>query len=289
MKLAYHLVNVFTCDGAPLSGNPLCVFEDGSGLSTVQMQALAKQFNLSETTFLLPGGPATAGLRIFTPDFEMPFAGHPTLGSAHVVRLLAAARGAALRELTLSMPAGVIAVQSAGDHWTLRANKPTHREIEYTRPQLAAALGIAAEDLIWQAGAARPLWVNTGSEQLIVPLRSPDAVRRVRIQAGHIANLRSSQGRRMAQVFAALGGEHALVRFFFESSGAYLEDPATGSACANFGGWLLATGQRAPLRRLLSQGEQVLRPSTLQLDIDADANIFVGGDVIHLGRGELQV
>ena len=95
MKLAYHLLNVFTCDGAPLSGNPLCVFEDGSALNGAQMQALARQFNLSETTFILPSVHATAGVRIFTPDFEMPFAGHPTLGTAHVVRQLAAVRGAA--------------------------------------------------------------------------------------------------------------------------------------------------------------------------------------------------
>src|SRR5438477_12441954 len=83
---AYRLLNVFTLDRARLSGNPLCVFEDGRGLDDATMQALALQFNLSETTFVLPSERATARVRIFTPTFEMPFAGHPTLGSADVVR-----------------------------------------------------------------------------------------------------------------------------------------------------------------------------------------------------------
>ena len=93
MELAYRLLNVFTVAGDRLSGNPLCVFEDGRGLGTERMQALARQFSLSETTFVLPPErtEATARVRIFTPDFEMPFAGHPTLGTAHVVRALTGA------------------------------------------------------------------------------------------------------------------------------------------------------------------------------------------------------
>src|SRR5512145_3009746 len=86
---AFRLVNVFA--EAPLAGNPLCVFEDARGLDSATMQALALQFNLSETTFILPPEDANAvrRVRIFTPSFEMPFAGHPTLGSAHIVRELA--------------------------------------------------------------------------------------------------------------------------------------------------------------------------------------------------------
>ena len=109
----YHLLNVFTRDAAALSGNPLCVFEDGSGLDDATQQSLARQFNLSETTFLLPSRCASARVRIFTPDFELPFAGHPTLGTAHVVRLLAGA--AAADSLTLEMLAGVIQVAARGD------------------------------------------------------------------------------------------------------------------------------------------------------------------------------
>src|SRR5215471_8780016 len=83
-EFTYRIVNVFA--ESPLAGNPLCVFEDARGLDDQTMQALALQFNLSETTFVLPSRCATVHVRIFTPTFEMPFAGHPTLGSAHVVR-----------------------------------------------------------------------------------------------------------------------------------------------------------------------------------------------------------
>src|SRR5205085_5282525 len=113
---AYRIVNVFA--EAPLSGNPLCVFEDGRGLDEATMQALARQLNLSETTFIVPSEAATAAMRIFTPTFEMPFAGHPTLGTAHVVRALAGAGDA----VTLQMRAGVIPVTAVGDEWTLAAN-----------------------------------------------------------------------------------------------------------------------------------------------------------------------
>ncbi len=84
----FRIVNVFTQDQGPFTGNPLCVFENGSGLSTEEMQALARQFNLSETTFILPSTRANARVRIFTPGYEMAFAGHPTLGTAHVCRAL---------------------------------------------------------------------------------------------------------------------------------------------------------------------------------------------------------
>src|SRR5580658_8224702 len=89
----YRILNVFTAGDDRLSGNPLCVFEDGRPFSDREMQSLARQFNLSETTFVLPPSSpkATARVRIFTPNFEMPFAGHPTLGTAHVVRDLSSA------------------------------------------------------------------------------------------------------------------------------------------------------------------------------------------------------
>src|SRR5215203_750405 len=105
---AYRLVNVFA--EAPLAGNPLCVFENGEGLDDATMQAIALQFNLSETTFVLPSARATARVRIFTPTFEMAFAGHPTLGTAHVVREVCGGTDA----VTLEMIAGVIPVNAEG-------------------------------------------------------------------------------------------------------------------------------------------------------------------------------
>src|SRR3954466_637334 len=109
----YRIVNVFTRGGA-LPGNPLCVFEDGAGLDDATMQALARQFNLSETTFILPSDRANARVRIFTPSYEMPFAGPPTLGTAHVVRDVRHAGDA----LTLEMTAGIIPVNAEGGRWT---------------------------------------------------------------------------------------------------------------------------------------------------------------------------
>src|SRR5438270_5131207 len=168
---AYRIVNVFA--EAPLEGNPLCVFEDGRGFDDASMQALALQFNLSETTFVLPSERATARVRIFTPTFEMRFAGHPTLGSAHVVRELTGSGDA----LTLDLPAGIIPVTASGDVWTLQANAPKHRPVDATRSQLAAMLGVAVDDLADQT-AAPPLWVDTGSGQLGIPLASAAALRR---------------------------------------------------------------------------------------------------------------
>ncbi len=172
--LRFRIVNVFA--EAPLAGNPLCVFEDGSGLDDATMQALALQFNLSETTFILPAASpaATARVRIFTPMFEMPFAGHPTLGTAHVVRDLLRA-GDAVR---LDMNAGVIPVTAEGDVWTLEANAPEWRAADIARRQLAEMLGLDESDV--REGA---LWVDTGSEQLIVPLASTAAVERCRPSA----------------------------------------------------------------------------------------------------------
>ena len=278
MKLDYRIVNVFT-RGAPLTGNPLAVFEDGAALDGAAMQALARQFNLSETTFVLPSQRATARVRIFTPAYEMPFAGHPTLGTAHVVRDLRHAGDA----LTLEMAAGVIPVRAAGERWTLEAAPATWREVEVPRGELAALLGLEAADL-----AERPLWVSAGKEQLVVPLASAAALARARPRADAFARLKSVDGQGMAYVFHDAGDGAGTVeaRFFFPSGTAILEDPATGSACANLGGWFRAMGRSEPLARIVSQGEAVGRPSTLHLALRGGA-IHVGGDVIELGRGRI--
>jgi PhzF family phenazine biosynthesis protein len=276
---AYRLVNVFTQGRRALSGNPLCVFERAQTLDEATMQALALQFNLSETTFILPSERASARVRIFTPRYEMPFAGHPTLGTAHVCRAL----GLGGERLTLEMRAGVIAVRALDDRWTLQANAPTWREVAEPRALLAGMLGLAERDL-----ADRPLWVNAGREQLIVPLASEAAVRRVNVQAGLLAELKSSDGQSMVYVFAPAGAG-TLARFFFPVGNSVREDPATGSATANLGGWLLATGRTLPCEFDLSQGEYTGRPSQLRLQVDAERRVFVSGEVIEIGRGTINL
>jgi len=283
--LRYHLVNVFT-RGGRLTGNPLCVFEDGSGVDDATMQSLARQFNLSETTFILPSSCATARVRIFTPDFEMPFAGHPTLGTAHVVRSL---QPDPVDRLTLELPAGIIPVQARGDLWTLTANQATHREVELPVAHLAAALGLQPSDILDESDGRRPLWVDAGSDQLIVPLVDAEVVNRVAPDATKLARLRSTQRRQLAYVFAETGEGEMIARFLFEVGGAFREDPATGSACANLGGWYLATGASVPLVRRVYQGERVGRPSELLLTIDRSRMVRVGGTVIALGQGEVRL
>jgi PhzF family phenazine biosynthesis protein len=274
----FRLLNVFA--ETPLGGNPLAVFEDARGLDDATLQALALQFNLSETTFILPSETATARVRIFTPGFEMPFAGHPTLGTAHVVRDLLNTGDA----LTLEMHAGRIPVRADGERWQLAANAPNTRVPISTRAQIAAALNLTTEDI-----AGDPLWVDTGSDQLVVPLVSVDAVRRCRPDAALIEAHCHNGERAMTYVWARSDTHHAEVRFFFPKNGAPCEDPGTGSACANLGGYLLSRGEALPLQLTLSQGAQINKACRLTLTIDAARQIYVGGRVIELGRGEIQL
>lgn len=279
-SLAYRIVNVFSRPGEPFSGNPLCVFEDGNALDTQTMQALARQFNLSETTFVLSSTRASARVRIFTPSYEMPFAGHPTLGTAFVCREL----GVCSDQATLEMQAGIIPVSASGARWTLQANPPTSRPCDASKEQLASMLGLSAEDI-----APNPLWVKAGKEQLIVPLRSEAAVRDARPDSAQFSSVVSEDGHSMAYVFADLGNERILGRFFFPDGSAILEDPATGSATANLGGWFAATQPGKSQRFEIDQGEYVRRPSKLFLELDAQQRILVSGDVIQIGRGTIEL
>lgn len=280
MLLPYRLVNVFTRHHESLSGNPLCVFEDAAALTDAQMQALALQFNLSETTFVMPSARADARVRIFTPTFEMPFAGHPTLGTAHVVRQMKSLGDAVSLELNV----GVIPVTADGDFWELRANPATSRVPAASADTIATSLGLHADDLVGQ-----PLWVTSGSEQLIVPVRDAEAVRRAQPSFDALRAATSDGPRPNAYIFASTGEHTRVARYFFSKTGAILEDPATGSATANFGGWLLANHTPLPFTSEISQGEQIGRPSTLRLRIDEARQVFVAGEVIEIGRGTLTV
>jgi len=285
--LRFRIVNVFA--ETSLGGNPLCVFEDGAGLSPETMQALALQFNLSETTFVLPAddAAATRRVRIFTPMFEMPFAGHPTLGTAHVVRALTKAGDA----LCLQMQAGLIPVRAQGDHWTLQAGAPQWHGSGRTRAEIAQMLGVNETDVL-----DGDLWVDTGSEQWVIPLASPDAVERCRPIAANLAKYSVGEKRRgLAYVWARVDDRRdrrdrrIRVRFFLERHGGVMEDPGTGSACANLGGWFIATQALLPLEFDVMQGDHLGRPCRLSLQVDQQKRIFVSGRVIEIGTGEIRL
>ena len=278
MRLRYRLLNVFAREGDPFSGNPLCVFEDGSALSEEQMLGLARQFNLSETTFLVPPeGGATAGVRIFTVAYEMPFAGHPTLGTAHVARAL----GLAGDELTLSMPAGVVPVVAEGDCWALTAN-PGRIEADLDPDELAAALGLEPGGVL---GGAQQ--VSVGTSQVIAPVASVDHVRRARAVPSDFPRYAGMgrSGEALVYVWARAGQGRIVARALLSDGRSVGEDAATGSACSNLGAWFAARGE--PGTWEVSQGEQVGRPSTLALSVDEEGTVRVGGLVREVGGGEV--
>ncbi|KAF1043808.1 MAG: Trans-2,3-dihydro-3-hydroxyanthranilate isomerase [Herbaspirillum frisingense] len=282
---AYRLLNVFA--ESTFGGNPLCVFEDARGIDDATMLALALQFNLSETTFILPSTVADARVRIFTTGYEMPFAGHPTLGSAHVVRDLLGTGDA----LTLEFKAGVVPVNAEGDVWTFTAPSaggPKTAPSPLSRIDVAALFGLAESDL-----ASDPIWVDTGADQFLVPLKSPEAVKRARPDSATLDRWpQSSLGRKTAYLFAFDEAQpgNVLSRYFFtKQGGGVAEDPGTGSACANLGGWLLATGHALPARYAIDQGAAVERPSLLRLAVSTEGAIQVGGRVIEIGRGTVTI
>ncbi|KVO04921.1 phenazine biosynthesis protein PhzC/PhzF [Burkholderia ubonensis] len=282
---AFRLLNVFA--ESTFGGNPLCVFEDARGLDEATMQALAVQFNLSETTFVLPSDRAHARVRIFTPGYEMSFAGHPTLGTAHVVRDMLDAGN----DLELEFKAGVVAVHADDDVWTFaapHAGMPKTAACELPDAKAAALLGLTEGDLL-----ASPTWIDTGADQLLVAVKDADTVRRARPDSAWLDMWpKSSLGRKTAYVFAFDSDRPGKVvsRYFFAKAGGGIsEDPGTGSACANLGGWLLANNQHLPAVFQVEQGEAVGRPCLLRLSVSANGEIGVGGRVIELGRGVINV
>lgn len=275
-SIRYRILNVFA--ETPFGGNPLAVIEDGSVLTDADMQAVARQFNLSETTFLLPSDRAAARVRIFTPTYEMAFAGHPTLGSAQVVRELFKAGDS----FALEMQAGLIPVHADGDQWTLRANQPEYRAMLATRAELAAMLNLPEEAI-----AAPAMWVNCGTEQPMIPLTGVEHVHACRPDPALMAKYSTNaQGQAKTYVFARTADGFESRYFWISGQSGLAEDPGTGSACANLGGWWMAAEGDEPLKAAIRQGTHIKRPNLLTLEV-TDGDIHVGGRVIELGSGEL--
>lgn len=286
---AFRLLNVFA--STPFSGNQLCVFEDARGMDGATMLNLAVQFNLSETTFILPSDRADARVRIFTPGYEMKFAGHPTIGTAQVVRDLLKSGDA----LTLEFAAGIVPVTARGDAWTFTAPCPDGvrtAQPALGRAEIASLAGLDPTDLLDD-----PVWVDTGADQLLVPLASVDAVRRGAPDAVRLDRWQeNSLGRKILYLFAfdegrtQDGRQVAVARYFYAKAGGGVnEDAGTGSACANLGGWLRHRGHALPASILVEQGDLIGRPCRLLLDVLADGRIQVGGRALEIGRGAVDV
>lgn len=279
-RYEYRLVDVFT-DRA-FGGNPLAVFRDPGGLDAKTMQAIAKELHLSETTFVLKPSSAAADhrLRIFTPDAELPFAGHPTLGTAFVV---AEGQDGAMR---LEEGVGVIRVSLREGFVQMEQPLPAFSGTAISRKEAADALGLAVEEV----RSDIPIQVgSSGVPFLFVPLANMKAVRRARRPAALGASVY------VFALSAERSGSHVHGRMFDQGLGIG-EDPATGSAQGPLGAYLVAHEQVRvePTTRIRSeQGFEIGRPSILDIEVDsagpAVTAVRVGGRCVAMGGGWLDV
>jgi trans-2,3-dihydro-3-hydroxyanthranilate isomerase len=281
--LAYEIVDVFT--DRPFAGNPLAVVFDADALATGQLQALAREFNLSETVFVLPATQpgATYRARIFTPERELPFAGHPSVGAA-VTAGRRAGRGPG--EVVQECGAGLLPIEVSESRATLTGGAPT-LGAELEPGPLLRSVGLGAEDF---AGPA-PRSAGCGLEWCYLPVR-PDAVGRARFDP----LVAEREGVEHLSVFAWQAGEQlAHARVFAYGLGVN-EDPATGSAALGLGVWLVHSGLlpgEGTSSYTVRQGAELHRPSVLDGTVTASGgravSATVAGHVVPIGRGEIAV
>jgi trans-2,3-dihydro-3-hydroxyanthranilate isomerase len=288
----FHVVDVFA--ERRYGGNPLFVVVDAEGLATETMQAIARETNLSETTFV--GAADASGafrVRIFTPAEELPFAGHPTLGTAWVIRHHVAPEPPARVTLALGVGAVPVDFEPAGDGESELAwltAPPVELGASVDPERIAPCLGLSPRDL---DPTAPVQLVAAGPRFVFVPLRALAALQRSRLDARALAQAVPGAPANV-YLFCRETLERANdlhVRLFFEAGG-LREDPATGSAAACLGAYLLAHGifDRAELALRLEQGHEIGRPSLLRLRarrVGGRPEIAVGGRVIPAARGEL--
>ncbi len=289
MPHVFHLLDVFA--ERPYAGNQLAVVLGADDLSTEQMQEIARETNFSETTFLPSSVPPDAApVRIFTPAEELPFAGHPTLGSAWLIRNLL--EGGAVDEVVLELGVGPVPVRfetdADGEIGWLRAPRARFEQV-VAHDEIASLLGLSTGDL----DAALPVQaVSAGHAALIVPLRSLAALESCRPEARAFAALaeRGIDPYLYAFCREPRSPENDLVaRFFFDANGTR-EDPATGSAAGSLGSYLLHHRAEPKLAHRVEQGAEMGRPSLIRLRgelVDGAPAVSVGGRVFHVARGEL--
>jgi len=293
--------DVFT--GTRFGGNQLAVFPDARGIPESAMQPIAREFNFSETTFVLPAADTrhTRKVRIFTPGSELQFAGHPTVGTAFALAWLGEiplAKGET--QIVLEEGVGPVPV-------TLRSRdgtKPDFAALSVARlPEvgptppaaaaLARALGLEPDDI--QSGMLSPQALSCGTPFLFVPVRNRAALGRCRPRTDEFESAVRGYWTDMIFVFCdepELPGSTHRARMFAPLIGV-TEDPATGSACAAFGGYLASRDSRrdGTLRWVVEQGFEMGRPSIMELEVDKKDGkvtaVRVGGNSVLITRGEL--
>ncbi len=301
MRHRFLTADVFT--DRTFGGNPLAVLPDARDLDPARMQEVAREFNLSETVFVLPPHePAhSRRLRIFTPAREVPFAGHPTVGTAFVLAATGALEltGETTR-ITFEEGAGPVPV-------TIRAaaGRPVFAELTAPEPPmvgsapapaaLAAMLGLGAADLRLDAGL--PAIASTGLPFLIVELSDAAALGRARLDLALWRDLLADTGAgEVYLVSRDAGGLDADFRArMFAPAAGIVEDPATGSAAAALGGWLglHAAAADGTARYVVAQGHEIGRPSRLQIEVEKRAGqvvaVRVGGAAVLVAEGTIEV
>jgi trans-2,3-dihydro-3-hydroxyanthranilate isomerase len=284
VKVPFRLVDVFT--PRPLAGNQLCVVPEPAGLDDALMQALAQEIGFSETTFVTEAAGDRYAMRIFTPDAELPFAGHPTLGTAFVL----VSEGRVASPTTQVVAAGEVPVEvdaGSGFAWMTQL-PPTFGPPFEDRELVARAAGLAVEDLHPDLPVRT---VSTGLPPLLAPVGDLETLLRARIDQPVVAELCERSGGEELYLFAIHEG--GVTARFFGPTPAIVEDPATGSAAGPLGAYLAERGVAGmPGSVTILQGAQVGRPSELHVEVSPLGDswrVRVGGGVHLVGEGTFRL
>jgi trans-2,3-dihydro-3-hydroxyanthranilate isomerase len=292
-RLPFTQVDVFT--SVPLEGNQLAVFADGSSLSDAEMQAIAKETNLSETAFILPRDAATerergVRVRIFTTSEELPFAGHPTLGTAMVLRTDAHHGNGKAEEIALDLNVGRIPVRFStrdGLPFGLMTQRDPEFKKKHSREDVARAAGLSMDDI---ADDLPIQTVSTGNAFAIVPLKSLAALQNL---SPTWSNMKAYLEKSDAKFFYFVSREASNPEAKLQSRMIFYngEDPATGSAAGPCAAWAVQYGVvPADQQVLMEQGVEMKRRSRIFFSAgqngDKIVNVRVGGHVAEVARGE---
>ncbi len=284
MRVPFRLLDVF-CVG-PFTGNQLCVVPDAAGLDDATMQSIAREIGFSETTFVTSVGEDAYDVRIFTPGQELPFAGHPTLGTAFAL----VADGRVGPVVTQRCGAGELRVEvdAAAGRGRMRQFPGELAPVFDDRKAVARAAGLDESDL----HPDRPVrTVTTGLPHTIVPVLDATVLRRAERHGALVAEVARRTGGESLYLFAE-DDDGVTARMFDRETGVG-EDPATGSAAGPLGVYLAEHALVGmPARVRIQQGEQVGRPSVLEVGVEREGEqwiAWVGGGVRQVGRGEFDV